>query len=293
MLRLPNGHEFEIACAAGALGWAGDGYPWERPFVFARVIRPNAFTIITKTLTTEPRAGNYRWWAPWRCFRVLGGGNYVNAVGLTNKGLDWWVKTHYPRVEKLADKRKVIVSVMPKDPDDAAVIGNTLGKLPAIVGVELNASCPNVPHDGVAQHLRKTTVALIESCKHPVIVKLGWEQPIEEIVTTLDKDGVAAWDLINAVKWETIFPHKKSPLAKYGYNGAVSGPVIRFYALEALCRIKRVTPRAPFISGGGISIAKDAEHRLKLGGSAVTVGVRFLRNMLSPNQIASQLQRVR
>lgn len=88
MIKLSNGRKLEFLVSSGALGYDGKGWPWEWPLRWAGLLRPEEFTAVTKTLTLEPRKGNLRWYKPWDVLRPLGNGNWVNAIGLTNPGLD-------------------------------------------------------------------------------------------------------------------------------------------------------------------------------------------------------------
>ncbi|MGH7175067.1 MAG: hypothetical protein ACREGR_01765, partial [Minisyncoccia bacterium] len=71
MLELPNGYKFDFCCAAGALGFDGRGYWWERLMRDLGILWPddNKTAIILKTLTRHERKGNYDPWRPWRCVR--------------------------------------------------------------------------------------------------------------------------------------------------------------------------------------------------------------------------------
>lgn len=102
MIRLSNGHSFEYMVASGALAFDGKGWPWERPLVALGFIRPELFTVVIKTLTRHPRAGNLRWWRHWDCVRLIDSGS-VNKIGLTNPGIEWWCE----KVAPTLDFRKV------------------------------------------------------------------------------------------------------------------------------------------------------------------------------------------
>ena len=98
MIRLSNGHVLDHVVASGSLAFDGKGWPWERPMVAAGLIRPELFTVVLKTLTRDPRRGNLRWHSPWSCVALVPGGA-VNKVGLTNPGVDWWVRDVGPKLD--------------------------------------------------------------------------------------------------------------------------------------------------------------------------------------------------
>jgi dihydroorotate dehydrogenase len=150
MLKFSNGHEFEFCVASGALAYDGNGWWFEQPWRWLGILRPREFTIITKTLTYLPREGNLKWWCPWRCVRLIPNG-VVNSVGITNPGIDWWIKTIYPKIQR--SQYNVIVSIAPEDEKQAGRMVDALNACSDIVGIELNVSCPNVDHDNGADYI--------------------------------------------------------------------------------------------------------------------------------------------
>ncbi len=277
MIRLSNGHEFTFCAASGALGFDGRGWWWEAPLRWGGILRPQAFTIITKTLTFAPRAGNLRMWCPWRCVRLVTGGS-VNAVGLTNMGYENWIEECYPVTQRMS--YAIVVSINPVTVDQAATMALALEKLD-IKGIEINLSCPSSKDsfDPVA-----VTQAVHDSCMHPLIVKLGSHN--------LDLLGplsmyVEAFDLINTVPWAALYSDQPSPLARYGLTGGVSGRPIRELARDCLDRARKMTFR-PIISGGGIDSLEEVLVRNKLGANAFSLGVVFLRAPWRPNRIVAE-----
>src|SRR5882672_8482445 len=125
MITFSNGHQVDFLAASGALGFTGDGYWWEQPFRRSGLLRPEEFTIVTKTLTYLPKVGNLRWWAPWRCVRLLGNGNVVNSVGLSNPGYKQWLHESYNQVVRKG--YKVIVSIAPTSLYEARNMVTDLG----------------------------------------------------------------------------------------------------------------------------------------------------------------------
>lgn len=85
--------------ASGALAFDGNDWPWEYPLRWTGLLDPSLFTIVIKTLTRHPRKGNLKLYKPWTCIRFLSN-SAVNAVGLTNPGIEWWHKTIGPTVKK-------------------------------------------------------------------------------------------------------------------------------------------------------------------------------------------------
>jgi dihydroorotate dehydrogenase len=294
VITLPNGRRFEFCAAAGALGYDGRGYPWEWPFRWAGMLRPREFTVVTKTLTLGPRRGNLRWYAPWRAVRPLGGGDTVNAVGLTNPGLRWWLDG--PKLTAFRHHQRIIVSVFLESAGEAvkaAELLNEARQAPSTVeAVELNASCPNVPHDERTFRIYEIADCLKHNCRLPLVVKVPHDGAVE---TCRALEGVAdAFDLGQSVPWRQIYsdtwPGYPSPLTKYGYDGAVSGPAIKDVARRTLEQVAAAT-RTPLISGGGIDSVEEANYRFGLGADAVAFGTLFLYKPWAPNRTVKALSR--
>lgn len=280
MITLSNGERLEFLTGSGALGFDGRGWWWEYPFRWLGLLNPHDFAIVVKTLTLAPRRGNLRWYAPWRCVRLIPGGT-VNAVGLTNPGVDWWIRTCYPRMKRM--RLQIVVSVFAEDAAEAQAFADKLKPL-EIAAMELNASCPNVPHESAVSHVRTLAEALAEA-GHPLIVKVGYDQPYTEIARAVE--GIAeAIHAINAVPWRMVFPDKPSPLEKLG-GGGVSGEPIRPMVREAIRNLRAIT-HLPLIAGGGIYTLQDLEELWALGARAFSIGTLFLRAPWMPNRLVRQ-----
>lgn len=284
MITLSNGHKMDFCVASGALGFDGRGYFWEQPFKWARILRPEEFTIITKTLTYHPREGNLKSWCPWRCVRIFNEG-VVNAVGLTNPGYRHWIDKVYPTIPP---NYKIIVSIAPENLYEAREMVQRLNDLD-IVGIQLNPSCPNTEHDDSVDYITKLTRETSLNSVHPIILKLAYHQPFVKISIQTDS-YVEAFELINSVPWKIVFNDEKSPLEKYNLVGGVSGQKIRFFAETALIRMmtNRIAYKfkAPIISCGGIYSYKDVQERQRLGAEAWSFGTVFMKYPWLPNLIA-------
>jgi dihydroorotate dehydrogenase (NAD+) catalytic subunit len=97
--------------------------------------------IIVKGTTLEPREGN----AYPRMAETASG--MLNAVGLQNKGIDYFEKNIYPRLSQF--DTHVIVNVNGNTVEDYTELSRRLDKLEAIPAIELNISCPNVKRGGM------------------------------------------------------------------------------------------------------------------------------------------------
>ena len=66
----------------------------------------------------------------------------LNAVGLQNKGVDYFISNIYPRIKDI--DTNIIVNVSGSSPEDYAAVCQKLNPLPGVAAVEINISCPNV-----------------------------------------------------------------------------------------------------------------------------------------------------
>ena len=283
MIKLFNGHEIDFACASGALAFDGKGWWWEHPLRWAGIIDPNEFTVITKTLTLNPVEGNLRMLYPWRCVRLIPNG-VVNAVGLSNLGLEWWISKKYNVVRSKG--YKVLVSIMPSDENQGRNMAYSLEKCKDIKGIHINVSCPNVSRENNLELICETVLSVVSNTSHPVIVKLSFADDYVRICRELN-GLVSAFELINTVPYPLVFPGQQSPLSKYNLVGGVSGEPIRNFAIEALQKVKAAGVETPIMSGGGISTLEDVRIRESHGASAFVLGSIFLRKPWRPNQIVS------
>lgn len=284
MITLSNKHSFQFMVASGALAFDGGGWPWEKPLRWVNLLDPSLFTVVTKTLTWKPRKGNLRWTAPFRVVKRLPGGA-VNAIGLTNPGMEWWCRHIGPKVEKL--RWPLVVSIEAESDQETVEMVRQLNPFP-IKGIELNLSCPNTANEG-----RRNTEKMIKICyaakrasKHPLIMKIGVTH--ESSVLSQALNGVVEAIAINSVPWSLIFPDQASPLSSFG-GGGVSGKIIQEWTwkvVESLARLKQ----APVI-GPSVWDYEDIEKLFRLGARAVSFGSLFLYHPWRPTRFVRRWYR--
>lgn len=276
MIKLSNGHSFEYMVASGALAFDGLGWPWERPLRWVKLLDETLFTTVIKTLTLKLRRGNLRWYNPLGCIRLIPGGT-LNAVGLTNPGIDWWCRKIGPRID--SDKAPVMGSIL-GEPIELAVMTSLLNSFD-LVGMEINASCPNTNDD-----LLVNTEKIIESCKvvkrisrFPVILKLSVVHDVGKIVPRVE--GMVEAFSINSVPWRVVFPGRRSPLAHLG-GGGVSGKVAQPFTWKLVEELSKMT-KTPVI-GPSVWKFEDIAKLRSLGAKAISFGAIFLRYPWRPTQ---------
>ena len=284
MINLSNGHSFEYMAASGALAFGGRGWPWEWPLRWVGLLDPRQFTVVTKTLTLAPRKGNFRWYNPLACVRFIRDG-VVNAVDLTNPGLDWWCRKAGQKVD--SQKIPLVVSIYAENIAELAKMCQSLNRFD-LIAVKLNLSCPNAAGSCVFDD----PGFVIEFCqaahrlsRFPIIIKISVTQAYHSFLPRLENivEAVA----INSVPWDSIFPGKASPLARLG-GGGVSGKAAQRFTWSAVNNIARKI-KIPVI-GPSVWEFEDLDKLRQLGASAISFGSIFFRPWL-PNRLVRQDRR--
>ena len=269
MIQLSNGHQFEYVAASGALGFDGAGWPWERPLKWVGLFDPSLFTVIIKTLTYEPKKGNLRWYNPFGCIRFLSKG-VVNAVGLTNPGIEWWRREIGPKIDK--KKIPIIGSILSDDVQKLAEMAAMLNDF-NLVGLEVNASCPTTKSDLLenTEKIVKGCQAVKEASRFPIFLKLSVVHDIGVILPRIE--GLVEVVDIGSVPWKTVFPDQKSPLSHLG-GGGVSGKIAQPFTWKFLKEIVELTS-IPAI-GPSVWEFSDIEKIRRIGARAISFGSVFI-----------------
>lgn len=285
MIKLSNGHVFEYMASSGALGYDGQGWPWERPLKCLGLLDPSLFTVVSKTLTLRPCPGNTVWYHPFRCVRLIPDG-VVNAVGLANPGFEWWCKKIGSKVN--SSKIPLAASIF-GTPAELAEMAERLEDYD-LVGIEINASCPNTDTD-----ILENTARVIASCEavkrvsgQPIILKISVVHDVERIVREIK--GSVEVLAINSVPWAMVFLDQESPLAHFG-GGGVSGQACQRYTWDLVSRLSGLTD-IPVIGPSVWNYSDMAEVR-KRGAQAIGFGSIFLRHPCRPTSFVRKEQKTK
>ena len=223
---------------------------------------------IVKGTTLHPREGNPY---PRMAETPMG---MLNAVGLQNKGVHYFVEHIYPRLKDL--DTNVIVNVSGSSVEDyreTAAIINELDNIPAI---ELNISCPNVKHGGmtfgVHPEAAAEVVSAVRSAYHKtLIVKLTPNvTDITEIAKAVEGAGADSISLINTMLGMAIDAERRKPLLST-VTGGLSGPCVKPVALRMVWQVAKAV-KVPVVGLGGIMNATDAIEFLLAGATAIELG---------------------
>jgi dihydroorotate dehydrogenase (NAD+) catalytic subunit len=231
--------------------------------------------IVTKGLSLAPRAGN-----PMpRIVETPGG--MLNAIGLQNVGIDAFIEKKIPYLRNV--NTPVIVNFFGNTVDEYAELAGRLDVVPEVAAVEINISCPNVKHGGIAfgaepEAAFSVVKAVRESTIKPLIVKLSPNvTDIVEMAQACADADADALSLINTLTGMAIDLKKRKPVLA-NVTGGLSGPAVKPVALRMVWQVARAVD-LPVIGIGGITCATDALEFLLAGATAVQIGTA---NFISP-----------
>jgi dihydroorotate dehydrogenase (NAD+) catalytic subunit len=224
--------------------------------------------IIVKATTSKHREGNPY---PRMAETPMG---MLNAVGLQNKGIDYFVDKIYPKLLKY--NNCIIANVSDSTVEGYVEVAEKMNRLDHISAIELNISCPNVKEGGMAfgtscPSAIAVTRAVREVYDKTLIVKLSPNvTSIIEIAQAVEAAGADAVSLINTLLGMAIDAEKRKPVLST-ITGGLSGPAIKPVALRMVWQVAKAV-KIPVIGIGGITTATDAIEFLLAGASAIQVG---------------------
>ena len=224
--------------------------------------------IFVKGTTEQPREGNdYP-----RMAETPSG--MLNAVGLQNKGADYFVEHIYPMIKDI--DTNMMVNVSGSSIETYVACAEKMAALDKIPAIELNISCPNVKQGGMAFGVTTSGAAEVIRAVRKVypktlIVKLSPNvTDITEIARAVEAEGADAVSLINTMLGMAIDTERRKPLLST-ITGGLSGPCVKPVALRMVWQTYKAV-RIPIIGLGGISNWKDAVEFMLAGASAIQIG---------------------
>lgn len=228
-------------------------------------------TLYTKAVTRTPRPGND---VP-RIVETPAG--LLNSIGLANVGMERFVVEKLPGFAALpCDVVANVAADYPEEYAEVTVYLEEHDRDRALLGYEVNVSCPNVKAGGVSigavpEQVERTTRLVRSVTDRPLIVKLTPNvTDIAEIARAAEAGGADAVSCINTVVGMTIDTAAKRPVLPRG-TGGLSGPAILPVGVAAVYRVSRAV-EIPVVGMGGIMSADDAVQYLLAGASAIQVG---------------------
>lgn len=224
--------------------------------------------IIVKGTTLHHREGNPY---PRMAETPMG---MLNAVGLQNKGVHYFVEHIYPTIKDI--RTNMIVNVSGSQVEDYAETASIINELENIPAIELNISCPNVKQGGMAFGVTASGAAEVVSAvrkayKKTLIVKLSPNvTDITEIARAVEGAGADSVSLINTLLGMAIDAEKRKPVLST-VTGGMSGAAVKPIALRMVWQVANAV-KIPVIGLGGIMNWKDAVEFLLAGATAIQIG---------------------
>ena len=224
--------------------------------------------ILVKGTTLHPRQGN-----PYPRMAETPSG-MLNAVGLQNKGVDYFCEHIYPKIRGY--ETAMIVNVSGSQVEDYIETAEKINALEDIPAIELNISCPNVKEGGMAFGVTCAGAASVVRAVRTVydktlIVKLSPNvTDITEIARAVEAEGADSISMINTLLGMAIDAEKRRPVLST-ITGGLSGPAVKPIALRMVWQTSQAV-KVPIIGMGGIASATHAIEFLLAGASAVEVG---------------------
>ena len=224
--------------------------------------------IIVKGTTAEPRQGN-----PYPRMAETPAG-MLNAVGLQNRGVDYFVDKIYPAIRSI--DTAMIVNVGGSTVETYVECTEKIAALDDIPAIELNISCPNVKQGGMGFGLCASSAAEVVRAVRRVyprtlIVKLSPNvTDITEIARAVEAEGADAVSLINTLLGMAVDAERRRPILST-VTGGLSGPCVKPVALRMVWQTAKAV-RIPVIGLGGIASWRDAVEFMLAGATAVQIG---------------------
>ena len=232
--------------------------------------------IIVKGTTLRHREGN----AYPRLAEVPAG--MLNAVGLQNKGVDYFCENIYPTVKNY--DTNVIVNVSGACVEDYVATAEKINELDHIPAIELNISCPNVKEGGMAfgtscASAAEVVKAVRKAYDKTLIVKLSPNvTSIADIAKAVEAEGADSVSLINTVMGMAINAETRKPVLST-ITGGLSGPCVKPIALRMVWQVSKAV-NIPIVGLGGIMNATDAIEFFLAGATAIEIGTA---NFIDPS----------
>lgn len=231
--------------------------------------------ISSKGLTINKKEGNYG----IRMFETPSG--MMNSVGLQNPGVESFINNELPNMKKY---NTVSLANLGGATIEDYIKGIELLNNSDVDIIELNISCPNVKHGGMAfgtkcEVAHEVVSEVKQRCNKPLIVKLSPNaENIQEMAIKCVEAGADALSLVNTFKAMAIDIRKKKPVFD-NVTAGLSGPAIKPIALRMVYEVCQVVD-VPVIGMGGITTWQDAIEFIMVGATAVQVGTA---NFIKPD----------
>lgn len=237
--------------------------------------------VTTRTLTLEPREGNFTTRDVWSLselpdllrryagvLRQVDSG-WLNAFGWCNVGIDAYLRDYHPRTRS----QNTIISVGGFSAEEFGALVNKINHaVPpgGIAAIEFNVSCHNVNFD-FSEIVESVLARAVAPSNHPVILKLSPDADYITHARMAARYGVSALTAINTVKGLRLNPRTGQPLLKNRFGG-LSGAAIKPIGLRVVAELRDAGITLPIIATGGVRTFDDCREYFWAGADAVSLG---------------------
>ncbi len=283
--RLPNPVMTASGCAA-------NGKELHRFFDVAGL---GAF--VTKSVMAQPRSGR----GTPRMAETPSG--MLNSIGLQGPGIAAFVQHDLAWLKSVGARALVsIAGSSSGEFADVAAILRASDAFDAVVGVEVNISCPNVANRGLVfacdPLASAKVIALVREQLPrdlPVLAKLSPDvTDIVSVASACVKAGASGLTMINTLLGMAIDTERMRPQLG-GTTGGLSGPGIRPVAVRAVWQVRAAMfegrfPTVPIVGVGGVRTGRDALELVAAGASAIQVGTATFSDPTAPVRVLRELE---
>mgnify|MGYP002562127816 FL=1 len=244
--------------------------------------------VCSKGLTLNPKYGN----EGERLLETPSG--LINSIGLQNPGVRHFIDNELPAMRAaLAGTDTAILANLGGGCIEDYEEGCELLCRAGVDFVELNISCPNVKHGGIAYGVKpesaKEVVGRVRRvCSRPLIVKMSPQaEDIGRMAAACVEAGADALSLVNTFQACAIDLEKRRPVFNNIFAG-LSGPAVRPIALRMVWQAVGAV-NIPVVGLGGIATGRDALEFIMAGAAAVQVGAANFANPRAMETIADEM----
>ena len=216
----------------------------------------------------------------------------LNSVGLQNPGVDHVIAQELPRLREIFHQ-PIMANISGFSVEDYVSAVEKLTVQEQVELLEINISCPNVRHGGMAfgtspEAAAEITRAVKKAATKPVYMKLSPNvTDIVSIAKACEDAGADGLSLINTLLGMRIDLKRRKPVLA-NLMGGYSGPGIFPVAVRMVYQVTGAV-KIPVIGMGGISTARDVLEMLMAGATAVEVGAANLVDPYACKRIIDQL----
>ncbi len=216
----------------------------------------------------------------------------LNSVGLQNPGVAHVIAEELPAMRKRF-AGPIIANISGFSVDEYVRTAALLTKEEQVEILEINISCPNVRHGGMAfgtdpAAAAEVTRAVKSVATKPVYMKLSPNvTDITAIARACEEAGADGLSLINTLLGMRIDLCRRKPVLA-NVMGGYSGPGVFPVALRMVYQVTGAVS-IPVIGMGGVTTARDVIEMMMAGAKAVQVGAANLVDPMACPNIIRQL----